>query len=135
MAINFKAYQSTRKSLGTIAQICGPGGSYKPSSPRNWLDTTKQVAILLFNKEGKSQMVVCSPAVSDGLRNKSIKLSQLQSFEVCEYFAKNGEITNTVTMPAAVGGDMPTVNIKEGVAVEAYQPKPTVFNPQDLVAF
>ncbi len=132
MALNFKKYQrEDRKSLGTIAQIVGVGGSYRLASLANFL-SEKRVVLVLTIANGDSDTVVCSPAVSAGLRDKSISLSQVQHLEVCEYVSASGEITNTVTMPSA-GVTLPTVVVGEH---KAEVPTPVrKFNPNELVAF
>lgn len=132
MALNYVKYERTdRKSLGTVAELLGPGGSYRPASMANWT-SAKRVALVFINKAGESCLVLCSPAVSDKLRSKELRLSQLQSFEVCEFITDSGEIVNTIVMPA-VGSVLPTVEIG-AQAAPAYQPT-KVFNAEELIAF
>ena len=131
MALQFKVYQrEDRKSLGTIANIVGAGGSYRLASTANFL-SGKRIVLVLQNAEGESETVTCSPAVSQALRDKSLRLSQVQGFEVCEFLTESGEISNTVVMPSAAAVDMPAVEV--GGTYEAYQPV-SRFKPEELVA-
>ena len=132
MALNFKNYARTEKvSLGTIAELCGKGGSFRPTSMNNWVDETKQVAIVLLRQDGKSEVVVCSREVSKRLRSKELKLSQLMTFEVKENLTKNGETANIVEMPAS-GSTLPAIEITDNIV--AYEPVST-FNAEELIAF
>ena len=130
MALQFKVYErQDRKSLGTIASLCQAGGSYRLASSANFL-SNRQVVLVLQRADTTSETVVCSPAVSAALRDKSLTLTQLQGFEVCEFLSQKGELTNTVVMPSA-GGELPAVEV--GGTYEAYQPV-SRYKPEELVA-
>lgn len=132
MALNFKNYErAERVSLGTIANLVGPGGTIKPITMSNWLNAEIRVQLVLTQKNGASDVVTCSPEVSKRLRSKEIKISQLPSFEVEEQLNAQGEIINMIKMPSA-GSTMPDYEItgKE----EAYAPVAT-FNVEELIAF
>lgn len=132
MALNFKTYARTEKiSLGTIADLCGKGGSYRPASMNNWMDENKQVAIVLVRKDGTSDIVICSKEVSKRLRSKELKLSQLMGFEVKENLTKSGEIANIVEMPTS-GNTLPAVEITD--VIPAYEPTKT-FSHEEMIAF
>ena len=129
MALQFKVYErQDRKSLGTIAELCGAGGNYRLASSANFL-SNRQVVLVLTRADGTSEIVTCSPQVSAALRDKSLTLTQVQGFEVCEFLSEKGTLTNTVVMPS-VGGTLPTVEV--GVAYEAYQPV-SKYRPEELV--
>jgi hypothetical protein len=132
MALNYVKYERTdRKSLGTVAELLGPGGSYRPASMANWT-SAKRVALVFINKAGESCLVLCSPQVSEKLRSKELRLSQLQSFEVCEFITDSGKIVNTIVMPS-VATNMPSVEIG-AQPVAAYQPTQR-FSHEELIAF
>lgn len=132
MALNFKKYQREDKiSLGTIAEVVGKGGSFRPSSISNWTDTNKRVVLVLAKKDGTSEIVTCSSEVSKRLRSKELKLSQLMSFNIVEQLTTSGETMNLVEMPAS-GTTLPSVEITDNIV--AYEPVNT-FNAEELIAF
>jgi len=132
MALNFKTYARTEKvSLGTIADICGKGGSYRPASMNNWMDETKRVALVLIKKDGTSDIVICSPEVSKRLRSKELKLSQLMGFEVKENLTKSGEFANIVERPTSANS-LPAVAITD--EIPTYEPTKT-FSHEEMIAF
>jgi hypothetical protein len=133
MALQFVKYErQAQASLGTIAEIVGAGGSYRPASMSNWT-SSKRVALVLQNKAGESCLVVCSPQVSEKLRSKELRLSHLQNFEVREFITNSGELVNTVVMPSAESGVLPTVVVGQQAA-PAFQPTKQ-FNLEELIAF
>ena len=132
MALNFKNYErAERVSLGTIANIAGPGGKIKPVSIANFTDENKRVVILITQKSGESDTVTCSPEVSKRLRSKELSIPQLATFEVIEQLTSTGEIMNLVIMPSS-GALIPDYEItgKE----ESFTPVAT-FNVEELIAF
>jgi hypothetical protein len=131
MALNFKQYQrADRTELGTIAEIVGQGGTFRPATMSNWLDTNKRVVLVLAKKDGTSDLVTCSTELSKRLRSKEIKLSQLMGFIVVEQLTRSGEIMNVVVMPNA-GTTLPSVEITD--EIPAYEPVST-FDPSELIA-
>ena len=72
------------KSIGTVSEFVGVGGSYRPSSERNFNDLSKRVTILLVDKEGNSEVVPCGEKVSTDFRGKKITLSELGSLPIFE---------------------------------------------------
>ena len=84
MKLEFAKYEreeNTLESLGTVASIVGKGGSLG-LIPKNFKDATKRVVVVLEKKDGTSTMVSCSSAVSAGLRDKTITLDNVLTFEV-----------------------------------------------------
>lgn len=132
MALNFKNYQrADRVELGSIADIVGVGGTYRPASLANWTDTTKRVVLVLAKKDGTSALVTCSSEVSKRLRSKELKLSQLMGFTVVEQLTSSGETMNVIVMPSN-GTALPSVEVT--VEVPAYEPV-KAFNAEELIAF
>lgn len=131
MALNFKNYQrADRTELGTIANIVGKGGSYRPASLNNWADANKRVVLVLAKKDGTSDLVTCSTELSKRLRSKEIKLSQLMGFTIVEQLTSTGETMNVVVMPNS-GTTLPSVAITDEIV--AYEPVST-FDPSELIA-
>jgi len=132
MALNFKTYERTeRTSLGTVAQLVGQKGNYRLASTANWL-SDKRVVLVLTKEDGTSDTVTCSATVSERLRSKELRLSQLQHFEVIEQLTNGGGVMNVVVMPS-VSNTLPSVEVGK-VEAPAYQPVAT-FNLDELVAF
>ena len=63
------------KSIGTVSEFVGAGGSFVPSSERNFRDVTKRVSILLSDKDGNTDLINCAKNVSDDLRSKKLTFS------------------------------------------------------------
>ena len=72
------------KSIGTVSEFVGIGGSFVPSSERNFRDATKRVSILLSDKDGNTDLINCAKNVSDDLRSKKLTFSTLWSFPIYE---------------------------------------------------
>lgn len=132
MALNFKKYQrEDRIELGTIAEVVGKGGTYRPASLKNLTDADKRVVLVLTKKDGTSDLVTCSSEVSKRLRSKELKLSQLMSFTIIEQLTTTGETMNVLVMPNS-GTTLPSVEVTD--EVPAYEPIAT-FNAEELIAF
>lgn len=132
MAIEFKVYQRTdRKELGTIAEIGGKGATVRPANLRNWTDESKRIVLVIARPDGTSCTVTCSPQVSERLRSKEMKLSQVLGLTVVEQKTRDGKLANIVSMPNS-GATMPAVEI--GDKIESFAPVSTV-NIEDLIAF
>ena len=81
--LEFKKYERTEaelESLGTVLSLVGPKGKIR-AIPKN-LASTLRVQLILIREDGGSEKITCSRAVSDGLRDKSITLSQVLNFEL-----------------------------------------------------
>ena len=99
--LEFKTFQraeSSLVSLGTISSIVGQTGSISLIQ-KNFSNPDKRVAVLLNRADGTSTVVACSTAVSAGLRNKSISIGNLLTFEVLK-----GETGAFISMPAGGSG-------------------------------
>ena len=132
MALNFKVYQrEDRVSLGTLASVCGVGGSYRPCSSANLADHTKRLVLTLTRVDGTSELVTCSGELSKRLRNKEIALSQIANFEIVEQLTDSGDVMNCVVLPASTNV-LPSVTVKD--EMPNYQPVST-FRPEELIAF
>ena len=84
MALTFKKYESTELlNLGTVATNAGKDGAISLID-KNFKDLTKRVALVIKLADGRSTVVACSTAVSAGLREHSITLSQVQGFPILE---------------------------------------------------
>ena len=81
--LEFKKYERTEtvlNSLGTVLEAVGPKG--KISAIAKNLASDKRVVLVLEKENGESTTVTCSTAVSAGLRDKSMSLSQVMNFEI-----------------------------------------------------
>lgn len=81
--LEFKKYERTESvlnSLGTVLSAVGAKGKIS-AIPKN-LASDKRVVLILAKEDGTSTTVTCSEAVSAGLRDKSISLSQVINFEI-----------------------------------------------------
>jgi len=81
--LEFKKYERTEaelESLGTVLSLIGNKGKIR-AIPKN-LASTLRVQLILIREDGGSEKITCSRAVSDGLRDKSITLSQILNFEL-----------------------------------------------------
>ncbi len=84
MALQFKEYQrEALKTLGTVASNAGKGGAITLID-KNFKDLSKRVALVVKRADGMSAVVSCSNAVSQGMRDQSISLSQVQGFPILE---------------------------------------------------
>lgn len=130
--VKFENYQrEDRVELGTVAQLVGKGGKVK-FVPKNLADDSKRVAVILENKTGASALVLCSEAVSKGVRNKEITLANLLGFQVTEQLTKTGETINVITMPNN-GASLIEVAV-DSVKIADYQPSAELV-ADDLIAF
>lgn len=92
---NYERAESSLTDLGTITSIVGQAG-FLGIIPKNFKDLSKRVVIVLTKKDGTSATVSCSKAVSAGLRDKSITLGNLMSFNLLE----NEDGVAFISMPA-----------------------------------
>ena len=84
MGLQFKNYQrESLKTLGTVASNAGKGGAITLID-KNFNDHTKRVALVVKRADGMSAVVACSKAVSRGMRDQEITLSQVQGFPILE---------------------------------------------------
>ena len=85
--LQFKKYVASTtalKSIGTVSEFVGAGGSFVPSSERNFRNETKRVSILLSDKDGNTDLINCAENVSKDLRSKKLNFSNLGSFPIYE---------------------------------------------------
>ena len=103
--IKFKVYEggtAELTDLGTVKELAGKGGKMALIR-KNWNDATKRVALLITRKDGQSAIVPCSKQVSDALRNKKIRASQLAGLNIVETEVEvdgKMELRQFVSMPA-----------------------------------
>ena len=84
MALKFEKYTGTDLvNLGTVATNAGKDGAITLIE-KNFKNPNKKVALLIKLADGRSTVVSCSTAVSAGLREHSITLSQVQGFPILE---------------------------------------------------
>ena len=135
MALNFVKYvpkESTLKELGTVASVI-PGGTigFTPGSLNKYLaGTIKAVSILLTDKEGGSETVPASKAVSTTIKNALAKgatkaecLNAITKLMIVE--TEDG--SNIIAAPRGAAGEETTVSI--ATAAKA------AVTFEDLVAF
>ena len=98
--LEFKIYERTEtvlESLGTVLSVVGAKGKIA-AIPSN-LASNKRVVLILTKEDNTSSPVTCSTAVSAGLRDKSISLSQIMNFEI---LIGETEVPY-ISMPASAG--------------------------------
>ncbi len=84
MALTFQEYNRTDLvNLGTVATNAGKDGAITLID-KNFKNPNKKVALVIKLADGRSTVVACSTAVSAGLREHSISLSQVQGFPILE---------------------------------------------------
>jgi len=71
-----------RVVIGNVAETIGPKGSIKFIKKN--LKGTKRVYVTLVNEKGLEADVTCSKEVSAGVRDKSINIGNLMSFDIFE---------------------------------------------------
>lgn len=110
------------KTLGTVSEFVGVGGTFAPSSARNLADESKRVSILLTNAEGETALVNCSKPVSTDIRSKKLRLEDLASLNILEIpidsiDSATGEIVKTIMHCISYDGGADrtavTVNVTE----------------------
>jgi len=131
MALKFGKYErQDRVELGTVHSLVGKGGKIA-LIPKNLADEDKRVAVILTKKSGDSAMILCSEAVSKGVRAKEITVSNLLGFVVTEQLTTKGETIYVITMPNS-GGQL----IEQSVdSLKITEFEPTAIELDDLVAF
>lgn len=141
--LTFNKYQrQDRVELGTVAQLVGKGGKVK-FVPKNLADDSKRVTVILERKNGESAMVLCSKAVSEGIRAKTITLANLLGFSVTEqltngYYDEEGNLTgdgetiNVITMPTGASNLIEVA--VDSVKIAEFEPSSELV-PEDLIAF
>lgn len=122
-----------RKVLGTVAKIAGPGATINFTKD-NFNHPTKRLHVVLERPDGTSFGINCSPSVGNGVRNKTITMSQLAGFPIIEHvvgkdYDNAGLVMAMIAMPEGQG----LINAGEITNVAEYVPE--VFDPSELVAF
>jgi|SRR6185436_3319545 len=97
--------RATMEDYGTLNAQIGVGGFYKPATKANFLNADKRVAILAKNSTGQTRIIPCSAGVSAGLRNKTIKLSQLGDLHIL------GDEEGKLFISRPAGAGMPEVAV------------------------
>ena len=121
-----------RIELGTVYQGVGKEGWIELSQPNmQKADGTRCVVFLYKNKDERA-MVYCSPAVSDGLRNKTISIPQLYNFNLYEAFTQDGTAFLQIQMPS--GGSRIAFKASEYANANATFEQEVV-DPSTIVAF
>jgi hypothetical protein len=121
----FARTNSVLTTAGVVRDLVGTDGTLS-IIPKNFKDSSKRVALVLTKADGTSAMISCSKAVSDGLRDKSIKMSNVASFEVLE----NEEGLSFICLPAT-GGALVNFAVKD-LKLENYVP--AAVNFEQLIA-
>ena len=81
---------STLKTIGTVSEFAGVGGTFEPSSVNNLKGSLKangkltRVTVRITNAEGKVAFVNCSDKVSEDIRSKTLNWSDLGSLNILE---------------------------------------------------
>ncbi len=131
-----------RVELGTVYQGVGKDGWIELSKanmqkstkidPITGLEVQNRCVVFLYKNEDERAMVYCSPAVSEGLRNKTISIPQLYNFNLYEAFTQKGEQFLQIQMPT--GGQRIAFKASEYANANATFEQEVV-DPSTLVAF
>lgn len=142
MSLNWKKLEEVQgniNSIGTLQELAGAGATLRlnKNSLENKADNAPRLVVTVINKDGLADRVLCSPAVSRGLRDKAIKVGQLLAFPVTEQITRTvdeetGEYVkiNVITMPASESID---INVDK-IVVEEFKASKTLA-PEELLAF
>lgn len=121
-----------RIELGTVYQGVGKDGWIELSQPNMQKTDGTRCVVFLYKNEDERAMVYCSPAVSEGLRNKTISIPQLYNFNLYEAFTQDGTAFLQIQMPS--GGQRIAFKASEYANANATFEQ-TVVDPSTLVAF
>jgi hypothetical protein len=124
----FEIYDGGSSTMTLVAdslnQLLGEGGTYRPSSKKNFLNPDKAVALTATKADGKSAIVVCSKEISSLLRSKEIKFSELGSIPVFEFETEDmDESMFLLSYPQEEGNsDVPSVEVTKASLKEKAKP-------------
>ena len=121
-----------RIELGTVYQGVGKDGWIELSQPNMQKTDGTRCVVFLYKNADERAMVYCSPAVSDGLRNKTISIPQLYNFNLYEAFTQSGQAFLQIQMPS--GGSRIAFKASEYANANATF-EAEVVDPSTLVAF
>ena len=121
-----------RSELGTVYQGVGKDGWIELSQPNMQKTDGTRCVVFLYKNEDERAMVYCSPAVSEGLRNKTISIPQLYNFNLYEAFTQDGTAFLQIQMPS--GGQRIAFKASEYANANATFEQEVV-DPSTLVAF
>lgn len=113
----FEIYQGGSSTMNLVAdslnQLLGAGGTYRPSSKKNFLNPDKAVALTATKADGTSAIVVCSKEISSLFRSKEVLLSELGSIPVFEFETEDmDESMFLLSYPQEEGNsDIPSVEV------------------------
>jgi hypothetical protein len=92
------ATENTLKVIGLVSDVMGAKGTITVS-----LDNLRRegvaVRTTITDSTGKVYNVICSKQVSEGIRDKSIKLNQVATFPITEYETREGTIIPKIVLP------------------------------------
>lgn len=127
---HFKVYQSQTKFdkiADSLNHLVGEGGTFRPSSRKNFL-SERSVALTCTRANGTSTIVVVAQDVSQQLRDKSLKLSELGTFPIFEFGNPNEVDEETgkpvppmllLAYPSDGNSDVPTVTVTKDIIAKA----------------
>jgi hypothetical protein len=142
MSLNWKKLEEVQgniNSIGTLQELAGPGATLRLSknSLENKSVDAPRLVVTVINKQGMADRVLCSPAVSRGLRAKTIKVGQLLAFPITEQTTRTVDeetgayvTINVITMPASESID---INV-DNIVVEAFKTEGAL-NPEEFLVF
>jgi len=116
---------ATGQGLGTLGELTPENCEIKFSKDN--LEGDKRIFLRVLH-DGKEAKVTCSPRVSEKIRAKELKLSDLWNLQVNEVTNKEGEIIPMIVLEGA------SFTVKKDLKT-ATQYKAPAYNPKDLVAF
>ena len=121
-----------RIELGTVYQGVGKDGWIELSQANMQKTDGTRCVVFLYKNEDERAMVYCSPAVSDGLSNKTISIPQLYNFNLYEAFTQDGTAFLQIQMPS--GGSRIAFKASEYANANATFEQEVV-DPSTIVAF
>ena len=125
---HFEIYEGGASTMTPVAdslnQLVGEGGTFRPSTKKNFLDVDKAVALVATKADGTSAIVVCTKEISSLLRSKELKFSELGSIPVFEFETEDmDESMFLLCYPQEEGAsDIPSVKVTKASLKEKAKP-------------
>lgn len=142
---HFKVYESQTRLTpyaDSLNQLVGEGGSFRPTSRRNYRDAEKSVSLIASlapDKDGKvaTAIVVVAEEISNMLRSKQIKLEQLGAFPISEFDTGSGDPMLLLTYPQdGSNSNIPTVTVtKDSLKAKALPKRQETFDWNAVMSY
>lgn len=125
---HFEIYEGSNATrtlyADSLNQVVGEGGTYRPCSRKNFLNSDKGVTLTVTKSDGTSGLVTCTKEISSLLRSKEIKFSELGHIPIFEFQAEDmDEPILLLDYPQEEGNsDIPEVKVTKASLKEKAKP-------------